>query len=149
MGNQPGMLMYNMRSMPQFAQQQGQIQQGQQGPRAVAQPQQQQAGARMAPGQQQQQQLGQQPPMGQPMPGNTADSRRMLGDKLYGLISQIDKARAPKITGMLLEFDHQRILGLLNDPAQLQAQVALAQNILSQQGQQQPVQQQPQAQEAQ
>jgi len=154
MMNQPGMLMYNMRSMPQFAQQnryiqQGQIQQGQQGPRAVAQPQQQQAGARMAPGQQQQQQQqqGQQPPMGQPMPGNTADSRRMLGDKLYGLISQIDKARAPKITGMLLEFDHQRILGLLNDPAQLQAQVALAQNILSQQGQQQPVQQQQQAQQ--
>eukprot|EP01083_Nonionella_stella_P195154 719134_1 len=45
--------------------------------------------------------------------------KQMLGERLFPLIQKIDKNRAGKVTGMLLEMDNAEILNLIESPAAL------------------------------
>ncbi|EGD76242.1 polyadenylate binding protein [Salpingoeca rosetta] len=87
-------------------------------------------------GQQQQQQAQQQMQLPQDVTSQLAhmdeeQRRRYLGDMLYHRVANIDKERAPKITGMLLAYDAGHLMNLLASDAALREQVMLAQNILT------------------
>ncbi|KAF4377897.1 hypothetical protein F8388_018498 [Cannabis sativa] len=64
--------------------------------------------------------------------GNSTEEqqRRLVGNKLYPLVEQLEQKNAPKITGMLLEMDHTQLLHLLNSPHALKAKVAEAIDVL-------------------
>jgi len=49
--------------------------------------------------------------------------KQVLGEKLYGQISQMQPQLAGKITGMLLELDTSEVLNLIDTPAHLQVKV--------------------------
>ncbi|KAF4351544.1 hypothetical protein G4B88_000582 [Cannabis sativa] len=68
-----------------------------------------------------------QPPLMQPPHMSTAEQqRRLVGNKLYPLVEQLEHKNAAKVTGMLLEMDHTQLLHLLNSPHALKAKVAEA-----------------------
>ncbi|KAA0156670.1 hypothetical protein FNF29_00781 [Cafeteria roenbergensis] len=59
--------------------------------------------------------------------------QRAIGSRLFPLIAAIDRPRAPKLTGMLLNgLDVSDLLGLLQSPADLKQSVADAQKLLEQ-----------------
>eukprot|EP01083_Nonionella_stella_P195153 719133_1 len=49
--------------------------------------------------------------------------KQMLGERLFPLIQKIDKNRAGKVTGMLLEMDNVELLNLIESPAALRGKV--------------------------
>jgi polyadenylate-binding protein len=59
-----------------------------------------------------------------------AQVRSTLGDHLYHAVANLDAVRAPKITGMLLEYDYQKVINLLTDQDLLKQHVIMAQNVL-------------------
>lgn len=59
-----------------------------------------------------------------------AMQKRMIGERLYPLISVINANLAPKITGMLLEMDNTELLNLIESPDALSAKVQEALNVL-------------------
>lgn len=62
---------------------------------------------------------------------NPADTKQMLGERLYPLISQLSSAElSGKITGMLLEIDNSELLHMLVDRESLRARVEEAVAVL-------------------
>ncbi|KAF4400724.1 hypothetical protein G4B88_001279 [Cannabis sativa] len=69
--------------------------------------------------------------LGSGLGNSTAEQqRRLVGNKLYPLVEQLEQKNAPKVTGMLLEMDHTQLLHLLNSPHALKAKVAEAIDVL-------------------
>lgn len=62
---------------------------------------------------------------------DVSTQKDMIGERLYPLIEAKQPQNAPKITGMLLEMDNAELLGLLEDPAALNAKVDEAMNVLA------------------
>ena len=56
--------------------------------------------------------------------------KRLLGERLFPLISQVQPAFAGKITGMLLEMDNGELLNLLESPEALNAKIMEAVSVL-------------------
>lgn len=56
--------------------------------------------------------------------------KRLIGEKLYPLVQRLSPAFAPKITGMLLEFDNAELLQMMHNPELLAAKVQEAADIL-------------------
>jgi len=64
-----------------------------------------------------------------------ADQRRnYLGELVYPLVQALDEQHAPKITGMIIEMDHNEVIKLLHAPAELQDKVAEARQVLQEAG---------------
>uniref|UniRef100_A0A803PRX3 Polyadenylate-binding protein n=1 Tax=Cannabis sativa TaxID=3483 RepID=A0A803PRX3_CANSA len=76
------------------------------------------------------QQNGQPPLMHPPQMSTAEQQRRLVGNKLYPLVEQLEHKNAAKVTGMLLEMDHTQLLHLLNSPHALKAKVAEAIDVL-------------------
>ena len=71
--------------------------------------------------------------------------KRLLGECLFPLISQVQPAFAGKITGMLLEMDNGELLNLLESPEALNAKIVEAVSVLETMGQPQAYPPPPQA----
>ncbi|KAF4350376.1 hypothetical protein G4B88_030894 [Cannabis sativa] len=76
------------------------------------------------------QQNGQPPLMHPPQMSTAEQQRRLVGNKLYPLVEQLEHKNAAKVTGMLLEMDHTQLLHMLNSPHALKAKVAEAIDVL-------------------
>ena len=60
-----------------------------------------------------------------PAPQQVAEeeSTDEIGERLYPLVEELNPVLAGKITGMLLEMDHDDLMVLLNEPTALQDKV--------------------------
>lgn len=56
--------------------------------------------------------------------------RNILGERLYNYIVRLQPQLAPKITGMLLEMDHNEVLGMLDNTAILDSKIEEAKGVL-------------------
>ena len=56
--------------------------------------------------------------------------KRLLGERLFPLIQNVEPHRAGKITGMLLEMDNSELLNLLESPDALNAKIMEALSVL-------------------
>jgi len=57
--------------------------------------------------------------------------KNMIGERIYPLIHKLQPQLAGKITGMLLEFEDEELLGLLKNPAKLKTRVNEAIEVLN------------------
>ncbi|CAL9221457.1 unnamed protein product [Arabidopsis halleri] len=57
--------------------------------------------------------------------------RNMIGEILYQMVEELEPRFAPKITGMILELDQDRVLHLLESPEALKETVKEAMKILA------------------
>ncbi|KAL6603877.1 hypothetical protein ACP70R_044238 [Stipagrostis hirtigluma subsp. patula] len=55
---------------------------------------------------------------------------QILGEKLYPLVEQLERAHASKVTGMLLEMDKTEVLHLIESPEALRQKVCEAMDVL-------------------
>jgi polyadenylate-binding protein len=135
----------NMYPRPMYQQQQmGNGQQPRGGPRGPAQQQQRVKYAANARNMTQATNNAPRPPAAQAAPpqqptltaadlaGVPEDRRKnMIGERIYPLIHKLQPQLAGKITGMLLEFEDEELLGLLKNPAKLKTRVNEAIEVLN------------------